>query len=208
MNLEIIQKFFRLALIVVIVGILPPAHSSTIALIGTEELINRSELIFEGTVVSVSAELNEFGRVYTYVDFIIEEVLAGSVGSSSTITLRFTGGIAGGVELDLGVRIPELDEKGIYFVEKVAPGLINPLLGWEQGHFLVNESGEVIAASSLVVESVELRSRPEISSISDGIALGVIAHPRKESDSEDYNNQTNKPMRVSDFKARIKGLRK
>lgn len=207
MILKFIQRLFFLSLVVSSVCIYPFAHGSTIAQIGTDELINRSELIFEGTVVAVETELNQYGRVYTYVDFVIEDVLAGSTDSSTTLTLRFTGGNAEGVEMDLGVRIPQLNERGIYFVEKVAHGLINPLLGWEQGHFVVNDSGVVIAANSLVVETVELRSRSDNTNISDGVALGINTRLLKENDSEDLDDQFFRPMLVTDFKDRIRELR-
>jgi len=208
MYIEFTRKFYHSALIILIISLSAPAHSSTIAQIGTEDLVNRSELIFEGTVVSVSTELNDFGRVYTYVNFNVEEILAGSLSYSSTIVLRFTGGTADGVELDLGVRIPEINERGIYFVEKVLPGLINPLLGWDQGHFIVNELGQVVASNSLVVEAVELQSRPEITAFSDGVALGIITNPRAEDGSANYNTQKHEPMLVADFKAIIRVLRK
>jgi hypothetical protein len=204
---KFMQRFFLLTLILSSSCLFNLSHGSTIAQIGTEELINRSEVIFEGTVVSVESELNEFGRVYTYVDFSVDDVLAGTTNSNTTITLRFTGGIAGGVELDLGVRIPQLNETGIYFVEKVAPGLINPLLGWEQGHFLVSNSGTVVAANSLEVSNVELRRRSNSSSISAGVALGINTRQITDSDSENIADEFSKPMTVLEFKDRIRELR-
>jgi hypothetical protein len=206
MNFRLSKKLYRSALFVLAMAFLAPAHGSTIAQIGTEDLINNSELIFEGTVVSVSTELNELGRIYTYVNFSVQDVLAGSITSGSMLLLRFSGGTVDGVELDLGVRIPAVNERGIYFVEKVSPGLINPLLGWDQGHFIVNDAGEVVAGNSLKVETVELRSRPEITAFSDNVALGVLTNPRAESSSDDSNIQQFEPMLVDDFKAVIRAL--
>lgn len=203
---KFIQKIFSLFFAAFLACLCSNTYASTIAQIGTEDLVNRSELIFEGTVVAVETELNEFGRVYTYIDFAIEDVLAGSTDSANFITLRFTGGIAEGVELDLGVRIPKLNERGIYFVEKAAPGLINPLLGWEQGHFVIGESGAVVAANSLEVKSVEMRSRSISPTVSEGVALGINTRSLVEGDSEFDNEQSFQPMSVSDFKERIREL--
>jgi hypothetical protein len=203
---KFMQRVFLLTLTLSLSFFYNISHGSTIAQIGTDELINRSELIFEGTVISVESELNEFGRVYTFVEFSVEDVLAGSITASPTITLRFTGGIAGGVELDLGVRVPQLNESGIYFVEKVAPGLINPLLGWEQGHFLVNNSGTVVAANSLEVSNVELRRRSNSPLISSGVALGINTRQLTTSDSVSNASEFSKPMTVLEFKDRIREL--
>jgi len=42
-----------------------------------------------------------------------------------------------------GLRIPEDGEQGIYFVESVSRDLINPLIGWSQGHFvIVDDNGD------------------------------------------------------------------
>lgn len=207
MKFEKTKEFYRSTFILILtIFLLAPAYSSTIAQIGTEDLVNRSELIFEGTVISVSTELNELGRIYTYVNFSVEDVLAGSITSGSMLLLRFTGGTVDGLELDLGVRIPEVNERGIYFVERISPGLINPLLGWDQGHFIVNDAGEVVAGNSLKVETVELRSRPEITAFSDGVALGVLTNLRAEGSLDDNSIQQFEPMLVADFKAVIRAL--
>jgi hypothetical protein len=68
-NLAVIRLTFLLT--ASLSFLIQSVHASTIAQIGTNELVNRSELVFEGTVISVESELNEFGRVYTYVVFFI-----------------------------------------------------------------------------------------------------------------------------------------
>jgi hypothetical protein len=201
-NLAVIRLTFLLT--ASLSFLIQSVHASTIAQIGTNELVNRSELVFEGTVISVESELNEFGRVYTYVVFVIEDILVGSTDYAETLTLRFTGGSVAGVELDLGVEIPKIDERGIYFVEKVAYGLINPLLGWEQGHFKITDSGAVVAANSLQVENIELRSKSVRPSTSRGVALGIYTRPIDEITSN--RDLSSPPMSVSDFKERIREL--
>ena len=123
-----------------------------------------------------------------------------------TLTLRFTGGTASGVELDVGVRLPELDERGIYFVERVSPGLINPLLGWEQGHFIVNSNGAVVAGNSVTVESVELQSRPRSPEISPGVANGISTSTLLNPDSDIPLDMRTPPMSAAEFKQRIREL--
>ena len=194
---------------VLFTSFLIPVDSATIARIGTEELVNKSELIFEGVVVSVQSEVNQYERVYTYIEFSVEDVLVGNDIDGETLTLRFTGGSAGGIELDVGVRMPQLDERGIYFVEQVSPGLLNPLLGWEQGHFVVNDNGDVVAANALTVEAVELKSNSNSTQISAGVAYGIVTSRRLARGIESVANAEiiTIPMSLSLFKQRIVELR-
>lgn len=186
------------ALVILFLALIIPADGATIARIGTQELANRSELIFEGVVILVQSEVAQNQRIYTYVDFLMEDVLVGNGSAGDIITLRFTGGSVDGETLDVGVRVPDLDERGIYFVEQVSPGLINPLLGWEQGHFIVNGSGAVVAGNSLSVEKVELQSSSGSSQISAGVAYGISTLLKSESGAELAT-----PMSATEFKQKI-----
>lgn len=201
-------------------------NASTIALIGTADLINNSELVFEGEAIESRTELSPNGRIYTFVAFRVNEVLIGSwdpVATQGILELRFTGGAAFGMELDLGVRIPQEGERGIYFVERVAPGLINPLLGWEQGHFTIgsasgstnagfdassdagsnNNSDVVFAANNREVRSVELQSRPATVQFSSGVANGITTAPAYDESQAFSIGAPPAPMSVDDFKSRI-----
>ena len=182
-----------------------PVHGATIVRIGTEELINKAEVIFEGVVTSKTVEMNTNGNIYTFVEFSVEEVLVGNLSIGETLILRFTGGTVGDLRLDAGVRIPEADERGIYFVEQVSPGLINPLLGWEQGHFIVTGNGFVIAGNNRAVQSVESLNRSGTAQISAGVAYGIgtSAQPTPITDSDITLNPNGQRMSVIEFKQRI-----
>ena len=199
----VIKNFdFRLIISLLLFFFISPVLSTTIARVGSDELVNRSELIFEGLVVAVRPELNEQGYIYTFVEFIVNEVIVGDPDTGTHLTLRFTGGTVEDKRLDVGARIPELNETGIYFVERVQDGLINPLLGWDQGHFVVTSDGTVIAGNSEAVVAVESRSGHDTQSISNGLALGIKTRTR----SGRRESQL-APMSAARFKQRIKALK-
>jgi len=55
-----------------------------------------------------------------------------------TVQLGFMGGQSGDSVLKVyGMQMPEVGERGIYFVENLSVQQIHPLCGWQQGHCLV-----------------------------------------------------------------------
>ena len=186
------------------------ATAATIIRIGTEELVNLSELIFEGVVLSVTAEQNTNNTIYTYVSFSVEDVIVGTVEAGETLTLRFTGGEVNGSRLETGVRIPEIDERGIYFVERVSPGLINPLLGWEQGHFLVTRAGYVITGNRQPVLGVVRQSLLGAQQLSTGVAGGIQTGliPSSGDTTGSSDDTADSRLSVTEFKQKIRELRK
>lgn len=61
---------------------------------------------------------------------------------------------------------PKLGERGIYFVESLSQQNINPLMGWSQGHFLIEsdalQTDRVMTDNHLPVLGVELGSLLQI----------------------------------------------
>jgi hypothetical protein len=128
------------------------ANASSVRAMSLEELTEKSEVIFEGEVVSVLTTNNERGRIHTLIVFAVNNVVKGQY-SENQLTLRFLGGNY------QGKNYPKLGEKGIYFVESITRRLINPLLGWDQGRYLVekDESGveRVLTANGQPITAVE-----------------------------------------------------
>ncbi len=112
--------------------------ASTVLKVSFEEVCNGAELIFEGRVVSKESRLSPAsGNPFTYFTFEIIDVIEGSY-SNSTIELGFMGGPKGEYVMTVSdMRMPEVDEEGIYFVENLSVQQVHPLCGWHQGHYLV-----------------------------------------------------------------------
>lgn len=120
------------------------AGASTLLRVSVDELTQRAEFVFEGEVVSVQAQRSGArGMISTFVTFNVIDTIKGSA-SVESIELKFLGGNLEGERLEVnGSRIPELGERGVYFVESLTQDLINPLLGWSQGQYLIQaEDGE------------------------------------------------------------------
>ena len=120
-----------------------PLGATTILGMSIDEVAQEAEIIFEGKVVEHNVRENAAGMIVTYVTFRIEELIKGEY-DGPLLELKFTGGRLGGQIMEIsGLRIPSPNEEGIYFVESVNRNLVNPLLGWSQGHYLIyEESGE------------------------------------------------------------------
>jgi hypothetical protein len=126
-----------------------PANASTIMQVSLGEMLNKSEFIFQGQVFS-SESFPESGRIYTAITFDIVEIIKGSYPRRQ-ITLTFLGGTVGDLSLRVSdLRMPVVGEKGIYFVESLQRRQVNPLYGWEQGHFLITRNS---IGSELVTNS-------------------------------------------------------
>jgi len=188
-------------LYLVIVLFALPTQSATILRVGAAELVNKSEIVFEGEVINTRAIMNKQGRIYTFVKFHVKDVIVGNTNINNELELRFTGGMVGDLALDVGVRIPKDGESGIYFVERVRVGLINPLLGWNQGHFTIRDDGTVIAGNSQAVVDIKNSNYDGLLGISRGVAEGVIT-----SKQVIKNESQSSSMTVEQFKLSIKSL--
>ncbi len=118
-------------------GILP-AGATTLQRKSLSDLAKASELIFEGQAVGSTVEAIPGGQgARTCVNFKIVEVIAGT-HPGNRVRLCFFGGEIGGQHyVASGMRIPPKGEHGIYLVESTVQPLINPLIGWDQGRYLV-----------------------------------------------------------------------
>lgn len=114
--------------------------ATTLLSMSIDEVTADAELIFEGEVLIHEVRLDaNTGMIYTYVTFAVRDIIKGSYDSTE-LELRFNGGTVNGETVEVsGLRLPEVGEQGIYFVESISRNLLNPLLGWSQGHYLIQE---------------------------------------------------------------------
>ncbi|MFZ8955476.1 MAG: hypothetical protein ACO2ZE_00350 [Pseudohongiellaceae bacterium] len=186
-----------------------PLGATTILGMNIDEVAQGAELIFEGKVVEHNVRENAAGMIVTYVTFRIEELIKGEY-DETLLELKFTGGRLGGQIMEIsGLRIPSPNEEGIYFVESVNRNLVNPLLGWSQGHYLIyEESGERRVSTVndrpvtdvLSTQSVPVALRKPVSVIDGDTepATGVVVS----SDSPDPDQA----LTTESFKAKIRAL--
>jgi len=158
------------------------AFGTTLISLSVNSLSEQAEFVFEGEVTSVEAQRSgNRGMVNTYVTFRVIDIIKGDAGATD-IELKFLGGSLNGEVLEVnGSRLPRLGEHGIYFVESLSRDLINPLLGWSQGHYLIKtvagiESMTTVDAKPIIaISPAEADSDPQTSGASTRTAS---AQPR------------------------------
>ena len=137
---------------------------------------------------------DERSAIFTIIRFRVTDVIKGE-HAAEFITLKYAGGIVG----EHGMRVssmvyPQLGERGIYFIESKSRHLINPMVGWGQGHFvlardntgvdrvLTEERDKVLSLESsedLVQRAADRsaaagQTSAQASEFSHGVARGVI----------------------------------
>ena len=180
--------------------------ASSILEVDFHQVVNKAESIFEGEVVATSSEFSADGNIYTFVDFLVLDVLSGDLNIGESITLRFTGGTVNGLTLNMDSSIPDIGEHGVYFIESINTQLINPLYGWSQGHYRIQADGHIIAGDNRVVIGADENSRNNSShlKLSTGIANGIITLPQQQVNTPPLSP----PISLDEFKRLIKDSKK
>ena len=186
--------------------------ATTILGMDIDEIANQAELIFEGEVlVRETRQNNNTGIINTYVTFQIYDIVKGEFNGDS-IELKFMGGTFQGQTVHVsGLTIPSEGEHGIYFVESLNLDLINPLLGWSQGHFIIIERDlearistidhkPVIQVNSVVEIPISIKKPRAIIEGNNQVAAGII--------TEAEPLEIDRALTSDEFKIRIKQLLK
>lgn len=125
-----------------------PARATTVRSLDVGELAAQAGLVFEGRVLARESRAGARGAIRTCVAFEVLDVVKGPA-IATPYELCFAGGASGrrAVRVD-GMRYPEPGEHGIYFVADPRGGRVNPLLGWDQGRFLVQGGAAPFVATA------------------------------------------------------------
>ena len=127
------MRLHAIALACLIASASMPSEAASVRQTSVGEMLAMCELVFEGRAVETGAELTEDGEIFTWVDFVVIDVVKGGP-VASPLRLHFMGGIVGERGMDVGgMRVPEVGERGIYFVESLQRRQVHPLFGWDQG---------------------------------------------------------------------------
>ena len=179
------------------------SYAASVRQVTINEMMNASELVFEGQVVDVISKLDpDSSGIHTYVTFQILDLIKGK-HSQSKIELSFLGGSAGGLTLEISdTHLPVFGEKGIYFVETLQHRQVHPLYGWDQGHFIVKTDLDgvqrVRTRSQMRITGIESAGPRRIQTLREGVAKGVVI-------SDDPRD---KGMSLNEFKLRLREINK
>lgn len=169
------------------------ASATSIQKIGFTELSQQAQLVFEGEVVSSIARRHpDTRRIYTYVTFTVKDVVKG-VFSETELTLQFSGGeVSDELVVYESLVYPEKGEQGVYFVSTIKRPMVNPLVGWSQGHFM-HKDGHVVTNDKRPVMSIEPVFKKTVGELSEGSTGGL-----------ELGSEFDQGMSMSQFKRHIK----
>tara|TARA_B110000093_G_scaffold98558_1_gene106039 strand:+ start:362 stop:907 length:546 start_codon:yes stop_codon:yes gene_type:complete len=155
-----------------------------------DDVAAKAEMVFEGEVIQSQAQLDSSsGIINTYITFRIIDLVKGDFNGDS-IELKFTGGELNGEIVEVsGSTLPKLGESGIYFVESTSADMLNPLMGWSQGHFLIKTEGgrrtvhtvndnPVTQIQSVSAIPLVIKAPNKLIQDNEGIAAGVTVKSR------------------------------
>jgi len=190
---EISQAFGTLLLILVSS---PLALPSTVKQVTITEMVAACPLIFEGQVIRVDPRADgDSGRIVSHVTFQVLDTVKGSV-PMLTLELSFWGGTIGDRTMEVSdLHIPQLGERGIYFVRSTTQRMVNPLCGWDQGHFLITGDLRVLTRAGKKITDVQPTATVQ-SGYSAGIASGVRTS----------NQEPNAGLTVNQFKDKLRRM--
>lgn len=162
--------------------------ASVILKVDFDNIVISSEVVFQGVAISRIVRTLPNGQPMTFITFRIDDLIKGSY-ASPTIELGFLGGTIGGQTLVISdLKMPQQGEEGVYFVESTSRRLVNPLYGWNQGHYLVktDENGNKIAKK--LVSDAEYSPN------------------KKSSKLVNYQKNQDTPNNLNDFKLKVNNI--
>ena len=190
-----------LGAIVLLLVLSKATFASTVKQLTIKEMIDACQLVFEGQVVNVESRLEgNVGRIETYVTFELLDVVKGYFPQRK-LELSFLGGTVGDRTMAVDdLHTPELGERGIYFVRSTNEKMVNPLCGWDQGHFLIltDRAGNqrVTTRGGKRVTELGPGAAKQSDGFSNGIALGVSTS----------DESAEKSLTVYEFKDRVRRM--
>ncbi|MCB1666231.1 MAG: hypothetical protein KDI28_10650 [Pseudomonadales bacterium] len=180
-------------------------QASTVMEMSFEEVVSHSALAFEGRVIGMESRQLSDGSIHTYVRFAVLDVIKGDY-TDEEIELSFLGGQVGSRALQVSdMNMPEVGETGIYFVESLTRAQVHPLVGWAQGHFLLEQQSSgadiVTTVEHVPVVGIDAGAAPVTMNLSKGVAKGVTVRS-----SQSLLAPLSRPMSVDEFKQSVRDI--
>ena len=181
------KKSYSLALFAALFVAASSLHATTVIPPSFDELVNRAEVIFQGSVTNVRSQwVGEGGQrhIVTYVTFQVNDPIKGNPGA--TYTMRMLGGTVDGQTMEVSDSPKfKIGDRDFLFVEHNGRQFI-PLVGIMHGRFRVERE----------------QNGHEIVALNNGQPLSDVASLGKE---EHGVSSEKAPLSPAQFKAAIQG---
>ena len=141
-----LQRFRRVSMVCTVVLLVATAsfsQASTVMQVGVTDLLQHSRLVVHGHVTEMWTSYDaRRDTVFTNVRIDVEEVVKGQL-QDDHVVIQYEGGSHGNMTVSIGgTLMPIPGEEGIYFIEDPDNVQVNPLYGWNQGHYVVRYSDD------------------------------------------------------------------
>ncbi len=157
------------------IGLVNNARATTVELVTFTDLIDRAELIVEGSVQRTYSQYDDAGRfIWTHAEVRVTDVLKGQP-TTSLIELKFMGGTVGDMTLEVtDMNYPAVGDSSVFFIESATRQQMHPLVGWDQGRFQVQPgtAPHVANATGTPITSIANTSLDQLR-FSAGTAHGI-----------------------------------
>ena len=190
--------FGKAAAFTLVIAISMVAHAASVRSVGTSDLTARSNLVFHGKAVEKWVATGSHpGVIITNFRFKVLDVLKGD-RSRQIVVLSFLGGTLNGRTLRVeGLKMPEVGEEGVFFVERIGGNLVQPFYGWDQGRFLVQTDAQ--GRKIVMTHDQQAVRRVDAVAVNAGMASGHAAGILTSNDERDA-------LTVEAFKSRIRAI--
>lgn len=192
----------RISFSIITVLALTSAYAGTVKQLGITDLLRDAQLIAHGRIEDRWVTYDQTtDTAYTHFRLRVDDIIKGSV-KSDEVVLSFVGGTWGQRTLVISdMHMPNVGEEGVYFIENPSRQQVHPLLGWQQGHFVVHQSEDgleqVVATSDLSpVYSVAAAAHGAFIETSRGAALGIKTRA----------HNGDQQLSIDEFKAQLRAM--
>ncbi len=181
----------------------PFASGSSVAQVSLQEMLQDSELVFEGRVIGQEVRAGAGKRaIFTFMTLEVLDVIKGAY-PAERIELRYLGGTLGDQSLQVtDLHLPSVGDRGVFFVETLGNSPAHPLYGWDQGHYRIvrdpqgqQEIVENYRRQPIYgIDRTRMRNK---SGLSTGTASGLSLEPTA---------LGSEPLSAQDFKQELRDL--
>ncbi|MBM4392587.1 MAG: hypothetical protein FJ090_15810 [Deltaproteobacteria bacterium] len=136
-----LARLFAVAGFAFLASISAPAGATSLAPLTVDQMVDASDLVVIGKVLSVEAEATPGGRVYTYVEIEIERGLKGLAEAGDYLRLEAPGGVTAAGEftdVSLAPRFSE-GERALLFLAEKRFGTLYGTVGMSLGKYTIKQ---------------------------------------------------------------------
>lgn len=139
------NRFVRMLTVALLAGVTlasPPASATTLAPLTHDQMVDASDLIVEGTVVSVAPWVDDTGRVWTRAQVRVDRALKGDVEPGDLLPVEAPGGVSDDGAITVVHLAPRYDEgeRVLLYLNEKRFGTMYGTVGLTLGKYTIRQN--------------------------------------------------------------------